>query len=370
MFSGKKILLLGLIVILLAAIPLTVYFVQKQQETRTQAKKSTTLSLCKPTSTPCNGNVSTTQGENFSVDISMNPSQNLVSFVKLDITYDSTKIATSSASSTCADAICPNTTSFPSILEGPIYSPGKISLTLSVGADPTKVIQATTKVATLTFSAVAPTGTTASQILFGNDTQVLSTASSDQASENVLSTTSPAAVTIGAGQTTPTPTPRVDLTPTPTGTSSATNAPVCTSLSTDRDPSGPPPLTLSFTATGNDPDGTIEKATFNFGDGPVQDVLQGGGIGSPSASVQIAHTYTNAGIYEASAIFTDDENATSNPGSCSKTVTVRSAATPTPIPTAAVPVTLAPPGPGDVVMGVGVIGVIVSIIGAALFLAL
>lgn len=357
MFAGKKILLLGLIVVLLAAIPLTVYFVQRQQETRTQAQKSTTLSFAPPT-------VSASQDEKFNLDVSMNPGQNLVSFVKLDISYDSTKVATSSAGSTCGDAICPNTTAFPSILEGPIYTPGKISLTLSVGADPTKVIQTTTKVATLTLSGKATTGTSASQVLFGNETQVLSTASSDQASENVLSTTAPAAITITAAEITPTP----SLDPTPTSTASAENAPNCTALNTDRDPTGAPPLTLSFTANGDDSDGTIQKVTFNFGDGPVQDVLQGGGIGSPSASVQIAHTYTNAGTYQASAIFTDDENATSNPGPCTKTVLVQNAETPTPTPQT--PITITPTGPGDVVVGIGVLGVIFSILGAVLFLAL
>lgn len=361
LFAGKKILLLGLIVVLLAAIPLTVYFVQRQQEVRTQAQKSTILSFAPPT-------FPATEGETFNLDVSMNPAQNLVSFVKLDLSYDSTKLATSSAQSTCGDAICPNTSAFPSVLEGPIYSPGKISLTLSVGADPTKVVQSTTKVATITFSAKAATGTSATQVLFGNDTQVLSTATTDQASENVLSTTSPASITIAPGEVTPTPAP-VDLTPTPTGTSSASqNAPVCTSLDADKDPTGPPPLSLTFTANGSDSDGTIQKITFNFGDGPVQDILQGGGIGSASASVQIAHTYNTSGTFQASAVVTDDSNATSNPTSCTKTVTVAQAIPPTP--TEVPPVTLTPPGPGEVILGVGIAGIVLSVVGAALFFAL
>lgn len=369
-FSGKKIFLLGFILVLLVAIPLTVYFVQQQQEVRTRAQKSTTLSF-----TP--SSASTTVGKTVSLDISMNPGQNQVSFAKLHITYDASKLATSSSGASCGDAICPNSSAFPSVLEGPVYSDGSINITLSVGADPTKVVQTTTKVATVTFEALSQTDQAATQVLFGNQTQVLSAAAADQASENVLSTTNPALITIGAGiapttaATTPTPTTRIGAQTTP----GPNKPPICTSLTVDRAATGSAPFSIAFTANGNDPDGTIQKVTFNFGDGPVQDVLQAGGIGTNSVSVQISHTYNNPGTFQASAVLTDSGGATSNPTACTQTIAV-AAATPT-VPVGGQAPTNSPtptptiiPGPGDTLIGIGALGLILTVVGGLLFFAL
>ena len=148
--NGKKLFLIGFIIILLVGIPTTIYFLQKQQETRTRAQKSTNLTFS-PNST-ASSPIQKKIGDSVPLDIMVNPGSNLVSFVKLEITYDQDKLATASAG-----AFTPNTAVFPTVLEGPIYTPGKIAVTLSVGPDPTKAVQSIAKAGTVTFTALANT---------------------------------------------------------------------------------------------------------------------------------------------------------------------------------------------------------------------
>ena len=379
-FQGsKKFLFIGIIVVLLAAIPLTVYFLQQNQETRSRAQKATTLYFATPGTTTAAASVQKNMGESVPLDIIVDPGTNQVSFIKMSISYDPTKLSLNQT-----NGIKQNDVSFPSVLEGPTFTDGNVSITLSIGADPTKVAQSPTKVATLTFTAKDTTGTTPTQVKFmDGQTQVLSIAQSDQPSENVLASTKPISVTIQPSQST-----------TPAGPTVANQAPTCTSLSIDRTSSGPAPLSLTFTANGRDSDGTISKATFNFGDGPVQDMTQSGGIGTNTVSIPAAHTYNNPGTYQASAILTDNVGAVSNSG-CTQTITVTAATTTgnnppaaasqvpaaqptaTPVPVAvytsapAVPTpTIKASGPGGTVVAGGVVAAIVSIVGAIMFFAL
>lgn len=400
MFSAKKLLLIGFAVVLLIAIPLTVYILQQQQEVRSQAQAATNLTFLPPTSqvSPLQKNVD----DVFSLDATVDPSTNLVSFVRLEIQYDPTKLATSSAQG--ADAFTPNTIAFPSILEGPIYEEGRIAVTLSVGSDPTKAIQTTTKIGTINFKALAATDTP-TQVTYGVNTQVLSIGSSDQASENVLSSKSPAVIQIsGDGTTTPTPSPIVTVTPTPTvslspspilspsptatpslsitptPTSSGTaQLPVCTlftataSAPTDTQSTDSASTTTAtttnydFIVEGNDPDGTIEQVTFNFGDGAVATVTDG--LSTNSIQTTTFHAY-QAGTYTASAVLTDDMGNVST-DSCAQTIVIGgdgSTASPSDAPTPTP--TLASPGPGSTILGIGAFFTMLSIVGAILFFTL
>lgn len=372
--SGKKIILLGIIVVLLATIPLTIYLIQRQQETRARAVASTILSFSPPSSQALP--LQKAVGDTFNLDIMMDPGSNQVSFIELTLTYNKDKLAVT------GNELVPNANVL-SAIAGPVSTPGNISITLSIGADPTKVIQTTTKIATVSFKTLATTETTATQVQFGGTTQVLSRAPTDQYNENVLSTTSPAYVAIATGTTTPIPT--TTSSPAPT---TGNQLPICDNLNVDRTTSGTAPFSIAFTANGRDLNGTISKVSFNFGDGPVQDVTQAGGIGTNSVSVQIAHTYTNPGTFQASAILTDNNNAVSTAsGSCTQTITVtrttggptptsqatatgQPTSTPssTPTPTAIPPIT--PTGPGHQVITAGIAGVILTILGGFLFLAL
>jgi hypothetical protein len=372
--SYKKIFLLGFIIVILIAIPFSVYIAQQRQQKTIKAAASTTLSL-EPASTTIN------VGETLTLNIMLDPgtgtTANQVSFVKLSISYDPANFATISGS-LALNPNSPNTLT--TTVEDANYTDGKTTLSLSIGADPTRAVMIKTKIATLQLRAIAATTSTGSSVRFDSapDTQVLSIASSDQTSENVLSTTSPATIIISSAlipTIIPTSTPASTPIPTPTGTSSASIAPTCTGLNADRSLTGAAPYALTFTAVGNDSDGTVSKASFSFGDGSVQDITAGGGIGTGFVNVPISHTYSNVGTYTASVTLTDNSNNLSvQQGNCAKIITVSSGSGPlTPISTVTQPpiqIPLPPTGPGEKILGIGAIGVIFTVIGGILLIFL
>ena len=386
--GGRKLFIIGLVVILLAGIPLTVFYLQQQTPpTNTHAQQSTALAFS-PTSSSSTP-IQSTVGAAIPLNITVDPGKNLVSFVKLEIQYDPSILATASA-----NAFSANTTAFPSVLEGPVYSPGKIDVTLSVGPDPTKAIQQEVTAATVTFTAVkdTPPGTP-TIVTYTSNTQVLSIGSSDQASENVLSTATPATIAVGAASVSTTPVPTTTTAPTPTaiptavpsGAPTPTTAvissaptptstpvisgsgtpPVCTNLTLDRSNTGNAPYSLTFTANGTASTGTISKVSFNFGDGQVSDVTQAGGIGTATVNVQASHTYDNARTYAATAVLTDNTNdASSASANCQQTITVNAASgsgttvnNPTP--------TMPPTGSTGIAIGLG-LGAMLLIIGGGM----
>jgi hypothetical protein len=368
----KKVLLIGFIVVLLIAIPVTVFLVQQQQKTKSSAVAATTISLL-PASQTINVN------DNVDLNVQVNPATatttNLVSLVKFTIMYDNTKLATAGA------GFVPNTaTGLPTVLKGPTYGEGTISITFSAGGDANKVIQTTTSLGTITFKAVAMTEAAPTQITFGNDTQVLSLGSTDQFNENVLAVANPAVLTItGNGVVTPTVTETPTASPTPT----QTIVPTCTNLTADI-ASGAVPLNTNLTVTGASSNSTISKVTFNFGDGQSQDITASGGIGTNSISVLQSHSYATAGTFNATATLTDANNAVST--NCSLTITAGNGGTtttttttgtttvvtaPTAVPTPVIAQVspLPPSGPADLIK-IGSFGAVIAIIGAVLLFAL
>ncbi|MGI8420030.1 MAG: PKD domain-containing protein [Candidatus Levyibacteriota bacterium] len=338
-FNGRKLFLVGFIVVLLVGIPLTVYLLQQQQEVRSHAEKSTNLSFSPDSTTAAP--IQKAVGDSIPLDVVVDPGKNLVDYVKLEIQYDPTVLATASA-----DAFKVNSTAFPSVLEGPVYTPGKISVSMSVGADPTKAIQQKVTAATVTFTALnTTTAGTPTMVTFTTNTQALSSGPNDQSSENVLLNPLPAAIAIGAGAgygsptastsavptviatptagPSPTPPPPV-VSPTPPPVATSTTPPVCSSLTVDRATTGAAPFSLTFTANGNaSSSGTVSKVSFNFGDGQVSDVTNSGGIGTSSVNVQASHTYNSAGTYQATSLLTDSAGGVSVPSpTCSQTITV------------------------------------------------
>lgn len=350
--SGKKLFLIGFLVVLLVGIPLTVFLLQQQQEVRSRAEKSTIVTFS-PDSTQA-APITKAVGDTVPLDINVDPGKNLVSFVKLEIQYDPEILATASA-----NAFQANTTAFPSIMEGPVYTPGKIAITLSVGPDPTKAIQQKVKAATVTFKTLKSTAPgTPTLVSYGASpkTQILSIGSNDQASEDVLSSATPAYITVGgaaptepipSGSPTPTvpitdiPTPLptdiiptavipTDIIPSPSPTLAPTggpgapnNPPVCNSLVSDRATQGNAPFSVTLTANGSDTDGTISEVTINYGDGEVSKITNSGGIGTASVNASASHTYNNPGTYQATAILTDSANGTSVASeNCKQTITV------------------------------------------------
>jgi trimeric autotransporter adhesin len=376
MSSMKKVLLIGFIIVLLIAIPVTVFLVQQQQKTKSAAVAATTISILPASQAPIH------VGDDVTLNIQVNPATatttNLVSFVKFTILYDSTKIATDGAG-----FVADTTVGLPTILKGPTYGTGTISITLSAGGNAQKVIQNITNIGAVTFKAIATTDSAPTQITFGTDTQVLSLGTSDQFNENVLASANPAVLTIIGGDVTPTPT--VTIAPTPTATPTpVSNAPTCSSLTADTT-SGTAPLSTNLTVTGASNNSTISKVTFNFGDGQSQDITASGGIGTNSVSVLQSHSYTTAGTFNASATLTDANSAVSSSTNCTLTITVGGGtttttntttvvtaptATPTPVQQViAQPSPLPPTGPADLIK-IGSIGAVIMLIGAVLLFAL
>jgi len=177
---------------------------QRRQETRSRANVSTSLSFF-PNST-INAPIQKNIGDPVSIDIMVNPGLNLISFVRFQIKYDPSKLALANI-----NAFVPNTTAFPNTIEGPITTNDTLAASVSIGSDPTKVIQTTTKLGTLNFKAIGTTGDTPTQITYTALTQALSAGSNEQATENILSTTTPAYILINP--------PGVTITPSPAPTS-------------------------------------------------------------------------------------------------------------------------------------------------------
>ncbi len=377
-------MLLGFITVLLVAIPITTWLISQQQQTKSNAEKSTVLSFSPDStqSTPIIKNV----GDSIPLDLMINPGVNLVTYAKIEIQYDPAKLATDSAA-----PFTPNTSVFPTILEGPIYLPGKIDISLSIGSDPTKAIQTLAKIGTITLDSIAATDpNTPTQVIYTTVTQVLSLGSNDQASEDVLSSVNPAFIAIsnntvtGTPTMTPTETPTQIPTQTPTPTTSTTTTTTtttssgptvsCNVMSASPSASGVAPFTATFTVSGSSATAAnINKATFNFGDGGLEDVTNGGGIGTTTiTNVQANHVYNSAGTYNATAILTDTNGNTSTPTSCALAITVSAASggtTTTTVASTATP-TLAPTGPGDTFVNSGIFLTIITIVGGVLFFAL
>ena len=177
--NWKRWLLIGFIVFLLAAIPAAVFLVKTTTNTQSHATPATTLTFTPPSASasPISANV----GDTIPLTLNIDPGTNLVTSVKVYIQYDPTKLSASNTSFTV------NNSAFPVTVDGPNYSPGSISLSVSIGADYTKAIQSPTSVGTLTFTALSPTDpNNPTQVSVTTQSQVFSAGANDQYPENVL----------------------------------------------------------------------------------------------------------------------------------------------------------------------------------------
>lgn len=381
----------------MAAIPITIYLVQTQLQTQTQATPNTTLAFSPSTATAG-------VGESVSFDIIMSPGNNQVNNVRLVINFDPTKLSADETS------FNENPSSNLTILEGPVVGTDTISVSLSIGSDPTKVITTDTNIGTVTFNIIGPSELPTDISFDQTATQIRSIngANDDSFNENVFLSGSPANVTVLSDGEAPAPSlspaPDASTSPSPIPTidpndpednnlqSGASEIPVCSSLGMDVASTGEAPYTINFTASGTDIDGVIEVVSFDFGDGFAEDVIEGGGIGTDTVDVTIEHTYDDPGDYTVTATLVDDTGESSDIANCTTNVTITdefgntdgnqqnnidntdntdtdntnetletTEPTPTPLP---------PTGPEEVIVGVGVLGALLVIIGSLLFFAL
>lgn len=363
----NKYFLLGNLAFLLLVIPLALFLLKNQTKTRGSAAPTTTLSF-NPLTLTTDQCTMTSQA-----NLVLDPGQNVVSTVDLTLKWDKSKF----------DITFNPSSSFPQILKGPDQLSDGLHITLNIGADVTKAIVATATVGTITIKPISPTeGNGIPLSIDPVATKVYSLAQSDGATENVYNATgsNPLLVKIdpkACQGTSPSPTvalsptisPTLAVTPT---TAIANVSPTCLSLSSSVS-SGSAPLSVTLTGLGNDTDGTINKATFNFGDGTVSDVSSG--LGLASASAQLAHTYSVGGTFSSTVTFTDNSGAISN--ACTQQISIIGAvATATPIPTVAsgIPPTEIPTATptiapsGSIGSTLGLIGGIMVAIVAGIFL--
>jgi hypothetical protein len=219
MLKNKQLVAIVSLGLVLLGIPTLLYFSQQKQETRSRATSSTTL-YYSPTSS-VTAPLSMQEGDQITMDIFVDPGTNLPSLIKLHLQYDPMTFQVTK------NSFVSNTTAFPSTIEGPLVSDGNLYVSLSIGSDGTKVIQEVTKVGSLTLTAIAPTATSPALLSFGDKSQVFSLAGSDQANENVLSTTNGAYINVFAK-----PTPSILPTSIPTEILSPTPLPTATPLPT------------------------------------------------------------------------------------------------------------------------------------------
>lgn len=237
----KKVLIIILILLLLTAIPVTVYFIQREQDIRSKAAPATTLSLRPATVTK---NVGDTQ----SFDVVIDTGENDAFYAAIEISFDPTKVDCDSITN---GPIFPNVES-----PGTTDPAGKLAIGAGV-ANTAEPFNGTGIAAIIRCKMLAAT-TGSTTIQFTSETAVGGT---DQGTaKNILIGTTPAKVTIVGAGVSPTPTSGTVVSPTPTG--SAAGSPTPTGMVGSPTPtgaSGSPTLTPEPTDTGS-PDATPSSA--------------------------------------------------------------------------------------------------------------
>lgn len=191
--------------IILSVIGISVWFLRQQTVINPHAAASTTIAFTSLATIVNNG-------QKISSDIIIDPSNNQVSVVKLVLSYDSSQLQV--ASDTASLVI--NQTTFPQILDpATITCTGTqclLSTTIAIGSNPINAIVKKTKFATFTAMVLAQNQTEIT-VGFDKTTSAYSLATTDQANENVLSSTVPLSFTVGS--TTPNISTMPTVTPPP-----------------------------------------------------------------------------------------------------------------------------------------------------------
>src|SRR3989304_2758490 len=126
----NKYFILGNLLLLLISIPLTLFFIARQQELRGRAAPSSRLSF-----SPENPSTST-QCQSFSVDIMIDPGSNIVSLVDFYLKYDPTKLDVSQIK---------ESDRFPTVVRPASVSSGESKSFVSVGTDVSRAVQTVAK---------------------------------------------------------------------------------------------------------------------------------------------------------------------------------------------------------------------------------
>ena len=190
----KSFLIGGLFILGLVVLPATIFFFQRQQTSQTRAEKTVIMSY-EPTSDPTTP-LQIPAGTTFTLDVYVDPGANSVSYVKTEMTYDTSKFEP-------AGGFIPNRHVFSQVVEGPLNTPGKITATLSIGSDLSKALKTKTKIGTLALKVKSDAAANSTATVgFGPGTQALSVSNNSNYDENVIANTTTATVQINKPQLT------------------------------------------------------------------------------------------------------------------------------------------------------------------------
>jgi len=182
--TKQKILTLAAILALIIGLVVTIFLVQQQQDLRGRAEKSTTISLEPPSQISVPGDIA-------SLDVVVNPGVNLVALVKFKLLFDENSFSIDE------NSFILDPSKELEIVEGPIIENGSFAITVSIGNNPLNVITSTTKIGTLNLRVLDSVIGGSHVVSFDeNQTLIRSISGGDTFSENVLSSTSPATITI------------------------------------------------------------------------------------------------------------------------------------------------------------------------------
>jgi Mg-chelatase subunit ChlD len=183
----KTFVLGGFILLALIILPITLFFFQQQQVTRSNAEKTVDITF-EPSVSQTSPELQIPAGSTFSLDVYVDPGANSVSYVKLEMLYDQTKFKP-------AGGFIPDQNIFSQVVEGPIDQPGKLTATLSIGTDLTKALKTKTKIGTLSLKALESASTDGTSVIsFGDGSQALSVSGNSSYGENVIASTQPVSI--------------------------------------------------------------------------------------------------------------------------------------------------------------------------------
>lgn len=189
-FSKHTLFLTVIVLLLLIGLPSILFAVNNSTDSRSRAVASTTLRFSPPSSSlsPLKAIV----GTSIPLDVYITPNSNLVSFVRLEINYNSTYFDSATT------VFVVDSLSKLNLREGPTYTPGKISVSFDIGSVMENALTQDTKIGTVVLKPLNKTSrkSPVTSVSFGQSTTILSTASTDSSQENVLSSTSPAFITV------------------------------------------------------------------------------------------------------------------------------------------------------------------------------
>lgn len=283
----KKVFIIIISILLLAAIPITLFVVQQQQELRQKAAPATTLSISPSQSTKA-------IGDEFQVNVVVDTGANSIIQVVVDLTYDATKLQFLSIT---------NSPQFPNVVSGdPGSNPnGQIQEYIVATINPQTPFNGIGTVATIRFRAIGSTETPTS-IRFTQNAAAYSL-SEPTTPPGAKIGDSPATITITGSGTNPTPTPTtIATTITPTiGGATPTKTPTPTTPASGQ-PTAAPTATTAITPT------TMPTATPTPTVGPLGLTITSPGNGSSTtdttptfsgrarAGINITMTFSPGGL--------------------------------------------------------------------------